>query len=298
MKRSKGMIIGFLAPAVLSYLIVFLYPTVRTILMSFFRVKEVSDPISSWSFNGLENYKKLLSTDVFQTAMKNIAVIWGFGLVAVMGSSMLLGIILTSGVRGKKFFRAVIYLPDIIASVAIGTMWVEYIYNAEYGLFNRILAFFRLDPVGWTGPDVIFWSMTIAFCFGCVGKYMLIYINGIERISPAYYEAATIEGAGIFRKFWSITVPLLRGIYHTNLTIWTCGVVGFFVWSQVFSPLSMSTGTVTPMIYMYYLVFGSEGQVSVHDSGAGAAIGVLLTLMILLVFACSNLLVKKDDIEF
>ena len=123
MKKNKGMIIGFLAPAVLIFLIVFLYPIVRTVFMSFFKIATVTDPFESWEFVGLANYNKLFDTQVFILAMKNILKIWLIGGLIVMSISLLFGVILTSGIRGKKFFRAVIYLPNIVSAVALATMW-------------------------------------------------------------------------------------------------------------------------------------------------------------------------------
>ena len=123
MKKNKGMIVGFLAPAVIIFLIVFLYPIVRTVIMSFFNIESVTDAFEYWEFVGIDNYTKLFKTQIFVLAMKNILKIWLIGGIIVMALSLLFGVILTSGIRGKKFFRAVIYLPNIVSAVALATMW-------------------------------------------------------------------------------------------------------------------------------------------------------------------------------
>ena len=107
MKKNKGMIVGFLAPAVIIFLIVFLYPIVRTVIMSFFNIESVTDAFEYWEFVGIDNYTKLFKTQIFVLAMKNILKIWLIGGIIVMALSLLFGVILTSGIRGKKFFRAV-----------------------------------------------------------------------------------------------------------------------------------------------------------------------------------------------
>ncbi|MEG0542290.1 MAG: sugar ABC transporter permease, partial [Angelakisella sp.] len=210
-------------------------------------------------------------------------------------------VILTSGVRLKSFFRSAIYLPNVVSAVAMATMWMNYVYNSEFGLFNKIFAFLgfeKLATTPWTGPDMIFWSMLIAYSFGMVGYHMLIFMSGIERIPVDFYEAATIEGANVWQRFASITLPLLRGVIRTNLVMWTVTTVNFFVWSQLFSPVNLSNGTVTPVAYMYEMVFGaSSSAVTVRDTGAGAAIGVLMTLAVVLVFLGTNFIVKNDDVE-
>lgn len=301
MKKNRMMIVVFLAPAVILYCLVFLYPTIRTIIMSFFKVEGVTDAVSSWTFNGLNNYKTIFKSPLFVASMKNIGKIWLIGGIGVMLLAMLFAVILTSGIRFKSFFRSVIYLPNVVSAVAMGTMWINYVYNTKFGLLKSTFSFLGLDTlaaVQWTGPQMIFWSMLIAYCFGMVGYHMLIFMSGIERIPQDYYEAAKIEGANVWQRFTGITLPLLKGVTRTNIVMWTVSTVGFFIWSQIFSPVNLSSGTVTPMAYMYELVFGSSSSaVRVRDSGAGAAIGVLMTLIVVTVFFCTNFIVKNDDVE-
>lgn len=295
------MIVAFLAPAILTYVMVFLYPTIRTLFMSFFKVEGVTDAVSTWSFNGINNYKTLFSTSLFQQSMGNIAKIWLIGGVGVLLLALLFAVILTSGVRFKSFYRSAIYLPNVVSAVAMGTMWINYVYNPDFGLFHNIFASLGLKSLSetlWTGPEMLFWSMLIAYCFGMVGYHMLIFMSGIERIPVDYYEAATIEGANVFVRFFKITLPLLKGVIRTNIVMWTVSTVAFFVWSQLFSPVNLSSSTVTPMAYMYELVFGaSSAAVTQRDSGAGAAIGVVLVLIVVAVFFATQFIVKNDDVE-
>lgn len=297
--KNTTMLVTFLTPAVLLYLIVFLYPSVRTIIMSFFKVEGVTDPVSSWSFNGITNYIDSFNDSLFKAAMLNLGKLWLVGGVAVMLLALLYAVILTSGLRGKTFFRSVIYLPNLVSAVAMGTMWLFYALSKEdYGLMNTILGWFGVDNIMWTDPGHKFWSMLLAYCFGMVGYHMLIFMSGIERIGADYYEAATIEGANVFQKFRFITLPLLRGSIRTNLVMWTVSSVGFFIWGQVFDPVNLSTQTVMPLNYMYELVFGSSNaSQAVRNSGIGAAIGVMMAIVVVVVFGLTNFIVKNDDVE-
>ncbi|MFV0411961.1 MAG: carbohydrate ABC transporter permease [Oscillospiraceae bacterium] len=297
-RKSTKMIVIFLAPALVLYALVFLYPVLRTVLMSFFKIDGIAAPFAEWGFAGINNYKTMLGSGMFRTAMLNITKIWLVGGVGVMLLALIFAVILTSGVRFKGFFRSVIYLPNVISAVAMGTMWLNYVYNVDYGLFNNIITFFGGKPVNWTAPGMLFWSMLIAYCFGMVGYHMLIFISGIERIGPDFYEAATIEGANVFQKFFYITLPLIKGVIRSNLVIWTVSCAGFFVWGQLFSPVNLSNDTVTPVNYMYELVFGSSSAATtVRDIGGGAAIGVIMAAMVVVVFFATNLLVRSDDVE-
>ncbi|MBM6947153.1 carbohydrate ABC transporter permease [Mordavella massiliensis] len=301
MKQNKKMIVCFLTPALFFFIVMYLYPIIRTIIMSFFNVEGVSDPMSEWSFNGIGNYQKLIETQLFRTSMMNMLKIFIIGGIAVMLIALLFAVILTSGVRFKAFWRAVIYVPNIINAVAIATMWIQYVFNKRFGLLHSFFTALGLEDlasIDYMNGKWKFWSLLIAFCFGSVGYFMLIFISGIERIPADYYEAATIDGANKLKQFSFITLPLIKGVFKTCTTFWTIAVIGFFVWSQMWaSPQPSDNATITPVVYMYNAVFGTTGSTS-RDAGVGAAVGILMAVIVLVVFGLVNLLVKDDDLEF
>lgn len=297
MKKSKGFIIAFAAPVTLSLLIMYLYPVVRTVLMSFFGIESVTGSMSDWTFNGVDNYIKIFSSPTFQRAMTNMFLIWVVGGIIVLAFALLFAVILTSGIRFKKFFRAAIYLPNIISAVALATMWIQYIYNQDYGLLNQLLRAIGLEGKNWLGTDMKFWAMLFAFIFGAVGYYMLIFISGIERIPEDLYEAATIDGANKIQQFISMTLPLLRSIFKTNITFWSVNCISFFLWSKMFSPVASEASTMVPVVYLYDTVFGTTGSVQ-RDAGAGAAVGVTLAVFVAIIYFIMNKVLKEDDLEF
>ena len=294
MKKNRIFITGFILPCLLALLIMYLYPVVRTVIMSFFGIESVTSSVSEWSFNGVDNYIRIFTSPTFQRAMRNVLLIWIVGGVIILSFALLFAVILTSGIRFKKFFRAAIYMPNIISAVALATMWIQYIYNQDYGLINQILGVLGLEGKNWLGTDMKFWAMLFAFTFGAVGYYMLIFINGIERIPADLGEAATIDGANKVQQFFSITLPLLRGIFKTNITFWSVNCLTFFLWSKMFSPVSTEASTV---VYLYDTVFGTVGNVQ-RDAGAGAAIGVVLAVIVGAIYFIMNKLLKDDDLEF
>lgn len=233
--------------------------------------------------------------------MMNMLKIWLLGGIAVMGLALLFAAILTSGIMGKSVYRAIIYIPNIINAVAISTMWINYIYNKRFGFLHNLFAFFGADSLAKTdymNGSIKFYSLLVAFCFGSVGYFMLIFMSGIERLPGDIYEAATIDGANKIRQFTSITMPLLKGVFKTCLTFWTVSVVGFFVWSQMWSaPQSSELSTITPFVYMYNITFGTLGSAK-RDAGLGAAVGVMMALVVLVVFFIINRIAKNDDLEF
>ena len=297
MRKNKAMIFWFSLPAVLSLLIMFVYPVCRTVLMSFFQVESVTATMADWSFYGLGNYLKIFKSASFLTSMSNMLIIWFVGGIITLALAMLMAVTVTSGIRGKKFFRAVIYLPNIISAVALATMWIQYIFNYDYGLLNEIVKLFGGDKIKWLGTDLKFWAMTGSFIFGSVGYYMLIYISGIEGIPQDLYEAATIDGAGKVAQFTRITLPLLKGVIKTSITFWSINTTTFFLWTKMFSPIDTESSTIVPVIYLYDMVFGGKG-ITQRDAGAGAAVGVVLTLIIIAVYLVTEKLFKGNDLEY
>ena len=297
MKKNKTMIALFIAPTIICLLLMYLYPITRTVIMSFFHVESVTAAVSEWSFNGLENYLKIFHNASFIASMKNMMVIWLVGGVISLTLAMIMAVILTSGIRGAKFFKAAIYMPNIISAVALATMWIQYIFNYDYGLLNQIVELFGGENVRWLGSDMIFWAMMVAFIFGAVGYYMLIFISGIEGIPGDIYEAATIDGANVITKLTKITLPLLKGVIRTTITFWSINATTFFLWTKMFSPNNTEDTTIVPVVYLYDAVFGGKGVVE-RDAGAGAAVGVVLTLIIIAVYTISNLALKDSDLEY
>lgn len=302
MKRNKTFVWLFLSPALLCFLIAYLYPVIRTALMSFFYVDTVTDAMNEWSFLGIENYTQMFSSGVFRRSLVNVFMIWLVEGFFVLALALLFAVIITSNIKGKSFWRALIYLPNVISAVALATMWLHFVFNNQYGFFKSIFEFLHWDSMAsfqWTSPDHLFLSMMIAVAYGSIGYYMLIMTAGIDGIPVDYYEAATMEGAGVFRKTFHITIPLLKDIIKRCIILWTAGALGFFVWSKMFS-FNTELATVTPVVYMYDTVFGkttgsSATQVNV---GVGAAVGVVVMILVLLVnFVMNHLIKTKSDRE-
>ena len=301
MKKNKSMIVLFLTPAILLFCVVFLYPIIRTLMMSLFKIESLTATMENWSFVGIRNYVTLIKTSLFRTACWNLFRIWLFGGILVMALSLLFAAILGSGVRFKKFFRAIIYLPNIVSAVALATMWLQYVYSPQFGLLKSFFTALHLDglaKIQWLDNEHKFMALLLAYCFGMVGYHMLIWLSGIERISPEYFEAATIDGANKVQQFRYITLPLLKGVFKTNITMWSVTSAGFFVWSQLFSTVTADTQTIVPISYLYVKLFGAGNTVTERDAGIGAAIGVMLAVCIVLIFIVTNKVLKEDDLEF
>lgn len=267
--------------------------------MSFNNVGSLTAARDTWEFVGLKNYVELFQSKIFLRSIVNVAKIWLVEGAVVLGFATLFSVILTSGVKGKSFWRSMLYLPNVISAVAMATMWLQYVFNSRYGLLRTVFEALGMEKMAryqWTSPDNLFLSMMIAVAFGSIGYYVLIIVAGIDNIPIDYYEAATIEGAGIVAKFFYITMPLLKDIYKRCIIFWSAGALGFFVWSSLFS-FNMEPSTVTPVVYMYERIFG-KATVSAGSSlnvGLGASVGVVVMIAVLIVNAIISRLLKTEE---
>lgn len=275
------------------FLVFFCYPVLRTVAMSFFEVDSMSSNMSTWSFSGLENYKALDTTS-FPGALVMLVKVWAVCGVIVCVMALLFAVMLTSGIRGKGFFRSMLYLPNVIPQIAIGYMWTLYVFSSRFGLLKKFftsIGWEAMAEFGWTSPDNMFLSMCIAYIFSNVGYFVLMYMAAIESIPKSLYEAASIDGAKPFTQFWTITFPLIRNTLVSSITIWTTRVCAFFALSRVFT----AADTVSPLIFVYNALFGAEsGRTAV---GVGAAAAVVIALIVVIVYLISNLIPKNQDIE-
>ena len=302
-KSERRMIILFVTPVVIAFLIFFLYPTVRTVYMSFFKMTGLAQSMSEWSFAGLQNYLDLFKNPLFVKSYGNIFKIAVLGGIATFIVALFFAVTLSANFRGRKTLRAIVYLPNIITPVALVTMWNQYIFNNEYGLLHEIFSFLHLDflaDIPWTSTEWSFPSMMIAYCFGCVGYYMIIYLSAMEKIPDDYYDYASLEGAGKFYMFRRITMPLLRDTTRTAVTFWLISSINFFLWSRVFNVNPLEPETLAPANLMFSMAFGTTGGVATVplNVGGACAVGVLLTITVVLAFALVNFLGGKERYEY
>lgn len=296
MKLDRKTIAIFLGPALLLFGLFILYPTIRTIIMSFYNVNTVTSPLSDWRFVGLQNYVDLFTNPTFKISIMNIVKIWFFTGIGTIGISLLFAAIINTGIPGSKLFTKLAYLPEVISPIAIGYAWLLYVFNNRFGLFKNFfdaIGLKSLANIAWTAPDMIFTSMCIAAVFGAIGQFTLMYISAMSRIPKDYYEVARIEGESDFKQFFSITLPLIKDVLKSTSVLFTTSTIGFFAFSRVFSGIS----TITPMVFTYNQIFGTEIN-PLTNVGVGAASGVIMTIIGLFFFIISNILVKDTDYDY
>jgi multiple sugar transport system permease protein len=267
----------FLAPALTLIGVFFFIPVAASLLLSVtdFDLYGIAN-VSNTRFVGLSNYTKLLSSPDFWNALKNtfyFAFVGGPLTIAVsLGAALLLSSRL---VRFKGLFRTIYFTPFVTTLVAVAIVW-RYLYHTRYGLFNYALGAVGIHPIDWLGdphwamPAIILMAVWKSF-----GYNMLIFIAGIQAIPEELYDAAEIDGAGPFRRFWSITLPLLS---PTLVFVGVITMIGYF---QLFAePYVMTQGGPLRSTTSVVLLMYEEGF-RWWRMGFAAAVAFVLFIVIL-----------------
>lgn len=295
MKTRKRLIALFLLPASLVYLAFFLVPAAWAFYYSSFDWSGFGE---NMKFIGLGNFKELLHDPVFLLSLKNTLFILIVGGIVVFSLAFLLTVLVNSGIKGKKLFRAMIFLPNVIATIALTTLWA-FIYNPKFGLINSV---FRV--IGWeagakftfTSIDHIFYAMLVALIWMEVGFFLVLLMAGMDKIPAEYYEAAKIEGANHWQMFTGITVPLLWDVISVATVLWSIFALKVFEFPYAFSQILPPQTIWTVGIYLYIMGFGK--RVPIYRLGYATAIGVVLLLCVVASVLLLRRLMRRDVIQY
>jgi ABC-type sugar transport system permease subunit len=282
-------------PASLIYLIIVLIPAIWAIYYSFF---DWSGFGQKMKFIGVGNYKNLIHDPVFLLSLKNTLVILVLGGIIIFVLAFILTILVNSGIKGKKFFRAMIFLPNVIATIALTTLWA-FIYNPTFGLIN---SFFRL--IGWkagaaftfVSNNHVFFSMLIALIWIEVGFYLVLLMAGMDKIPAEYYEAAKIEGANQWQMFTGITVPLLWDVISVATVLYTIFALKVFEFPYAFNQITPPQEIYTVGIYLYIEGFGKRDPI--YRLGYATAIGVVLLLCVVVFVLLVRRFMRRDVVQY
>ncbi len=223
----------FILPGVVFYLMVTIVPMITGFWMSFHNWSIIR-PTQPWV--GLANYRKLLADPLFWTSMKN-TLTYSLGVVPLqMVLALLVALLLNTGIKGKKYFRLLYYLP-VITPLSIAAVIWTWMYHPNLGIFNQIVSLIGLQPQDWLGdPNWAMFSVILVAIWSGIGYRMVVYLAALQGIPRTYYEAAAIDGAGRWDAFRYITLPLLK---PTTLYILVTSVISSF---QVFGLINVLTG--------------------------------------------------------
>lgn len=262
----------FILPFFILFTVFQLVPTIWSAYISFTKWRGIGTP----EFVGLENYKKMAIDDMFWESLLNTAIYWVTGLVLILFLAVVIASLLNSRcLKGRAFFKTATFLPNICAAIAMGLIF-RMLFDENVGLVNEVLAAMGLDKVPWLASTkyskipvilLIVWRNTPWFT--------MIVLSGLLNISPDYYEAATVDGATGWQKFWFITLPSISNI------LFFCSVTLTVDMWKIFNEPYILPGPGTSNTSLFQYMY--ESGFNVFNMGYASAIGVIMMILLTIV---------------
>jgi multiple sugar transport system permease protein len=267
---------SFIAPNFIGFAVFTLGPIIFAFVLAFMHW-DGNNPIK---FAGLDNFWRLYSDRAFHAAFWNTIIYTGFTVPLTLVCSLGLAILLNQKIFGRNFFRTVAFFPYVASLVAVTVVW-NMIFNPDFGPVNMILYNLGVDPQnlpGWAADR--HWAMVTVIMFSVwkmMGYFMVIYLAGLQGISSELYEAADIDGASAWQKFWRITLPQLGPTTFFVSVILT--IQSFKVFDQIYMITQGGPGTST-LVLVYHIY--NEAFIS-WNLGYSSMVALVLFLLVLVI---------------
>ncbi|MEJ2044928.1 MAG: sugar ABC transporter permease [Reinekea sp.] len=276
---------SFIAPNFLGFIVFTMGPVLFTFVLAFLHW-DGSNPIE---FAGMDNFLRLFEDRTFKIAFWNTLTYALFSVPLTMITALGLALLLNQKMAGRNIFRAAMFFPYVASLVAMAVVW-NMLFNPDMGPANMLLYNLGVDPEnlpGWAADKD--WAMATVIMFGVwkhMGYYMVIYLAGLQSINSDLYEAAAIDGANSWHKFWEITLPQLRPTTFFVTVMVT--IESFKVFDQIMLLTEGGPGSST-LVLVYHLY--NETFIA-WDLGYSAMIALVLFLIVISItviqFRCAN----------
>jgi multiple sugar transport system permease protein len=249
-------------------------PIIASFVISFTDWSALSAP--KWI--GLDNYQKMLIDPLFYKAMGN-SLYFGLGSVGLgLIVSFLLALLLNQKVAGISIFRTIFYLPSVVSGIAVAILWIM-ILHQDFGLINSGLALLGIKGPGWlVQPQWAMPALILMSLWGAGGS-MVIFLAGLQSVPVHLYEAASIDGAGTWGKFWTITVPMMSPVIFYNLIVGFIASIQGFVLVLIMTNGGPANATLMYGLYIYRLAF------QFFQMGYASALAWVLLIVIMIITA-------------
>ncbi|WP_374992126.1 carbohydrate ABC transporter permease [Paenibacillus sp. LHD-38] len=269
MERNWGVL--FALPAILGFIIFVFGPMVASLIFS----------ITDWNigadvhFIGLDNYQKMATGDPLFSKSLFVTLYYTLGSVPLgILASFLIAMLLNQKVRGLPFFRTIYYLPVLVPSIANSMLWL-WLFNPDFGLFNSMLRSIGLSGSQWIYSETAAIPSLILMSTWGVGNAAVIFLAGLQGVPGHLYEAVEVDGGGMLRKFWHVTLPSMTPTIFFNIIMGMIGTLQVFDQAYVMTNGGPNNSTLFYIFYLYRKAF-AEAQM-----GYAAALAWVLFLIIM-----------------
>jgi multiple sugar transport system permease protein len=263
---------AFLLGAVTCFAVFSWYPMVRGIIMSFQRTRRGE---TSWV--GWDNYERIVNDPSFWTAWKNTFYFTVLALILGYAVPFFVAIVLNEFRHAKGYLRVLVYLPVMLPPASALFLFKYYAYDpSDAGLFNAVLAFLHLPTSEWMQSTTMTMpAMVIASTWMNMGGAVLIYLAALQNIPGELYEAAEVDGAGIWRRIWNVTIPQTRLILSLMAMLQIVATMQLFIEPLI---LANGAGTQDSATSVAYLIY--QHGFFQNDLNGAAALGVIMLVVL------------------
>jgi multiple sugar transport system permease protein len=266
----------FLLPMLFAFGAFSWYPIVRTVVMSLQHTNLVQAP--TWV--GLDNFQRVLHDPLLPIAVKNTAYFAGLALVFGYPVPLAAAVLMSEVRKRRGIYSALAYLPVVIPPVVAVLLWKTFYDASSTGAFNTVLGWVHLGPYPWLQSQS--WAMpslVLESTWANAGGTVIIYLAALTAVSPELYEAASVDGAGVWRKVWHITLPQLRGVLLVTMILQIIGTAQVFLEPYLFTSGGPANATLTVLLLIYNYAFGNSLG---GDYGSATALSLMLAAFLAL----------------
>ena len=291
--RSRNVFLAvFILPPLLLYIIFYIWPFLYAFYISLFKWSGYSREMT---FCGLENFRDAFQDEIVWTGLKNnlFFLVWSTLIIFVL--SLFFAVCVTRlKIKHPNFFRVVYFFPNTLSIIVVGVLWML-IYNTSFGLLNSLLETLGLSGLiqDWLGDrNMVMSSLVAPQAWMYIGFYMVLFIAAIQNVPEDYYEAATLDGAGQWRQFFSITIPLIWSALRTALVFFVVNAFArTFALVYVVTEGGPNRASELMTTYLYEQAF-KNGKF-----GYGSAIGVILFAVVCIISLTVYKLTERETVE-
>lgn len=286
-KSFKGYL--YLLPALIIMFVFTIYPLIKAVYMSF--CEDYSIVYGTFDRIGLGNYQELFTDKVFIKALKNTSIYVVFVVPCSIALSLFIAVLLNSKIKFQGVFQTIYFLPYVTSVIAIGIVW-NWIFNSDFGLLNYMLSWFGIEAIPWlNSPDYALTALIIFSIWKSMAFDILIFLAGLQTISPDLYNAARVDSTPKWRVFTKITIP---GISPMIAYAFIMGIINAFkVYNEVFSLFKSNAGPANSAITVVYYIY--DKFYNSANYGVAAAASVVLFVIILALTMIQRAISGKKD---
>lgn len=284
-KRKKIIPYLLVSPYIAHFILFVSFPVVFSVILTFHKW----NIISPMEYTGLNNYVKLFSDKTFFKSLGNTLIFLVIHIPLQIIVALFLAEILNQKIKLRATFRGAFFLPVVVSGVVVTILWQQ-LYGFDTGLLNRILTGIGLKKVGWLiDPDIAMPSIALMATWKNVGLYIILFLVGLQTVPAQYYEAADLEGASRFQKFFKITLPMINPTIFMVVILSTIGGFSLFIEPYIMTGGGPLNSTLSAVLYIY-----KQGFFYYH-MGYAATLGLFFALIILAVVIIQKKFIETEN---